>query len=144
MHQNCRLVSLLLVFSKIFERLVYNSTFKHFLDNALISSNQSGFKPNDSCINQLIAITHDIFKGFDDGLEIIGAFVDISKAFNKVWHEGLNYKLCHNGICGNLLQLLMLFLDSRKQRVLLNGQSSLWTLLMLEFYKDRFSDVCFL
>ena len=40
--------------------------FKHFLDNNLISSNQSGFKPVDSCINQLIAITHDIFNDFDD------------------------------------------------------------------------------
>ena len=44
--------------------------FKHFLDNTLISSNQSGFKPGGSCINQLIAITHNIFKGFDDGLEV--------------------------------------------------------------------------
>ena len=76
--------------------------FKHFLDNR-ISSNQSGFKPGDSCIIQLVAITHDIFKAFDDGLEMRGVFLDISKAFNKVWHEGLIYKLCCKGICGNLL-----------------------------------------
>ena len=56
--------------------------FKHFLDKNLIFSNQSGFKPGDSCINQLIAITHDIFKRFDHGLEIRGVFLDISKAFN--------------------------------------------------------------
>ena len=81
--------------------------FKHFLGNNLISSNQSGYRPGDSCINQLVAITHNIFKGFDNGLEIRGIFLDISKAFNKVWHQGLIYKLCCNGICGNLLQLLM-------------------------------------
>ena len=74
-----------------------------------------------SCINQLITITHDIFKGFDDGLEIRGVLLDISKAFDKVWHEGLICKLRRNGICGNLLQLLISFLNSRKQRVLLNG-----------------------
>ena len=72
--KNYRPVSLLPVFSKIFKRLIYNAMFKYFLDNNLISSNQSGFKPGDSYINQLIAITHDIFKDFDDGLEIRGTF----------------------------------------------------------------------
>ena len=42
------------------------------------------------------------------GSEVRGAFLYISKAFNKVWHEGLIYKLCCNGICGNLLQLLII------------------------------------
>ena len=65
-----RLVVLLPVFSKIFQRLIYSSMFTHFLDNNLISSNQTVFKPGDSCINKLIAITHDIFKGFDNGLEV--------------------------------------------------------------------------
>ena len=118
--------SLLSVFSKIFERLIYKAIFKHFLDNNLIPFNQSGFKPGHSCLNQLVAITHDIFKGFNDGSEIRGVFLDISKAFDKVWHEGLIYKLCRNGICGTLLKLLISFLDSRKQRVLLNGQCSSW------------------
>ena len=82
--KNYRTVSLLPVFSKILERLIYNAMFKHLLDNNLMSSTQFGFKPGDSCINQIIAITHDIFKGFDDGLEVRGVFLDISKAFDKV------------------------------------------------------------
>ena len=81
-----RPVSLLPLFSEIFE-LIYNAMLKHLLDSNLISSNQTGFKPSDSCINQLIAITHDIFKGFDDGLQIRGLFLDISKAFDKVRQE---------------------------------------------------------
>ena len=101
--KNDRPVFLLPVFSKIFERLIYNAMFKHVLDNNLISSNQSSLKPGESCINQVIAITHEIFKGFHDGLEIRGVFLDISKAFNKVWHEELIHKLRRNGICGNLL-----------------------------------------
>ena len=68
---------------------------------------KSCFKPGDFCINQLVAITHDIFKGSDDGLEVRGVFLDIYKAFIKVWHEGLIYKLRCNGICGNLLHLLI-------------------------------------
>ena len=77
--KNYRTISLLPVFSKILERLTYNA-----MVNILISSTQFGFKPGDSCINQLIAITHDIFKGFDDGLEVRGVFLDISKTFDKV------------------------------------------------------------
>ena len=67
--KNYRPVSLLPMFSKIFERLIYNAMFKHFLDNNFLSSNQSAFKPGVSCINQLTVLTHDISKGFDDGLD---------------------------------------------------------------------------
>ena len=122
--KNYRTVSLLPVFSKMFERLTCNAMFKHSLDSNLISSNQSGFKPADSCINQLIAITHDLFKGFDEGLEVRGVFLDISKGFDKVCNEGFISELRRNGICCNLLQLLISFLDSRKQQVLLNDQCS--------------------
>ena len=69
----------------IFARLIYNSLFEIFIDNELISSNQSGFKPGDSCINQLLSITHKIYKSFDDGYEVRGVFLDISRAFDKVW-----------------------------------------------------------
>ena len=55
-----------------------------------------------------------------------GVFFDISKAFDKVWHEGLLPKLSLNGIFGNLSELLRDFLYCRKQRVVLNGQNSSW------------------
>ena len=66
---NYRLVSLLPVCSKIFERLIYNSMYKHISDNNLLSPNQSGFRTGDSCINQLLSITYDIFHCFDKGME---------------------------------------------------------------------------
>ena len=96
-----------------------------FTDNNLISPNQSGFRLGDSCVNQLIAITQEIYKSFDDGLEVRGVFLDISKAFDKVWHEGLLLKYL-NGISGNLLKLLHDFLYCRRQLVVLNGQDSSW------------------
>ena len=104
--------------------------FNFFIENELISSDQSGFKPGDSCINQLLAIAHEIYTSFDDRFEVRGVFLDISKAFDKVWHEGLILKLKQNDISGNLLNLLCDFLRNRKQRVLLNGKSL--TGLMLE------------
>ena len=105
---------------------MFNEMFNFFIENKLISSNQSGFKPGDSCINQLLSITHEIYKSFDVGLEVRSAFLDISKAFHKVWHDGIIYKLTQNGISGNLLNLLEDFLKERKQRVVLNGQLSTW------------------
>ena len=101
--------------------------FEIFTENELISQNQSGFKPGDSCISQLLCITHDIYQSLDDGLETRVVFLDISRAFDKVWHEGLLFKLKLNSISGNLLDVITNFLYQRKQRVVLNGQHSSWT-----------------
>ena len=59
-------------------------------------------------------------------LDVIVAFLDISKAFDKVWHHGLLYMLKQNRISGNLLETLTDFLKDRRQRVVLNGQNSSW------------------
>ena len=75
--KNYRPKSLLQICSKIFERLIYNEMFCFFLDKGLIAANQSGFKPGDSCINQLLSITHNIYKSFDDGYEVRRVFLDI-------------------------------------------------------------------
>ena len=53
-------------------------------------------------------------------------FLDISKAFDRVWHDGLLFKLEKNGVSGNLFQLIKSFLSDRFQRVLPNGQRSDW------------------
>ena len=98
---NYRPVSLLPICERFFERLIFNEMFKFFIESELISPNQSGFKPGDSCTNQQLTITHEIYKSFDEGLEVRGVFLDISKAFDKVWHEGLIFKLKQNGISSN-------------------------------------------
>ena len=85
------------------------------------------FKPGDSYISQLLCITHDIYQSHDDGLETRPVFLDILKAFDKVWHKGLIFKLKQNGISGNLLNAITDFLYQRKQRNFLNGQHSSWT-----------------
>ena len=90
MIKNDRLVSLLPVCGKIFEKIIFNSLFKYLEVNNLLNGNQSGFCPGDSCIHQLLSITHKIYKAFDANLslEVRGVFLDLSKAFDKVWHDG--------------------------------------------------------
>ena len=108
--KNYRPISLLPICGKFFEKLTFNEMFKFFIINELISTYHLRFKPGNSCINQLLAITHKVYKSFDDGFEVRSVFLDISKALYKVWYEGLIFKLKRNSISGNLLNLLCDFL----------------------------------
>ena len=114
------------IFGKIFEKIIFNKIYNFLLEEKLLNPNQSGFRPSNSCINQLLVITHEIFEAFDcnPSLEVRSVFLDISKAFDKVWHEGLLYKLM--GMSGELYDLLENYLLGRFQRVVLNGQASSW------------------
>ena len=103
------------VCGKGFEWLLYNNMFSFFSKNDLILLKQSGFRPVNSCTNQLLSIVHEILSAFDDGHEVRGVFLDISKAFDTVWHEGLLFKLQQNGISGELITLIKDFLSCRKQ-----------------------------
>ena len=71
-------VSLLPVCGKIFEKITFNSLFKYLEDNNLLNGNQSGFRPGDSCVHQLLSITHEIYEEFDanPSLEVRGVFPD--------------------------------------------------------------------
>ena len=76
----------------------------------------------------LISVTHEIYRAFNYNplLEVRGIFLDLSKAFDKVWHQGLLFKLESFGIRGKLPNLLEDYLSNRLQRVLLNRQESSW------------------
>ena len=91
--KNYRPISLLPIFGKVFERIIYNNIFKYLTTNKLISDNQSGFKPGNSWVNQLLSITQEIFHSLDNGLKVRGVFLDVPKALDKVSHKGLILKL---------------------------------------------------
>ena len=73
--------------------------------------NQAGFRPGDSTINQLLLITQNIYRSFDEipSRETLAIFLDLSKAFDMVWHEGLIYKMESNGLHENILQIVKIF-----------------------------------
>ena len=87
---------------------------------------QSGFRPGDSTVMQLVYIVHRIHEALDRGNEVRAVFLDISKAFDKVWHEGLLLKLKCLGIDGALYKWFECYLSGRKQRVVLEGTCSSW------------------
>ena len=109
--KNYKLISLLPVFSKVFERIIFNSLFSYFLESKLFNESQSGFSPDDSWISQLLSITHEmhgIYKSFDCNptADVKGTFLDISRAFDKVWQERWIYKLKSQGVGNKLLNLI--------------------------------------
>ena len=121
---NYRPVSLLSNIGKIQERIVFKQIYNHLSSNNLLFKYQSGFRPGHSTAFQLIDIFHHICQSYDEKQYSCMVFCDISKAFDKVWHKGLLFKLRQNGIKGNLLAWISNYLSSRKQRVQINSSTS--------------------
>ena len=118
---NYRPISLLSIVSKVYEKLIFKHVYNYLRDNDLISIHQSGFTPGDSTINQLLYM-YDLFcKALNDKKDVRIVFCDQSKAFDRVWHEGILYKLQCLGITGPLLEWFSNYLKDRKQRVIING-----------------------
>ena len=126
--ENYRPISLLPIFGKILEKLIFDMLYQHLVSNSLLNPNQSGFRHGDSTVNQLLSIVNSISQTFDCNppLDVRSVYLDISKALDWVWHEGLLYKVRRNGVSGRLLSLIESFLANRKQRTVLNGKVSKW------------------
>ena len=110
----------------MFEKNHFNNLYTHLTTHNLITKNQSGFRPGDFTTNQLIYLVNEIHHAFDTtkSLEVRAIFLDISKAFDKVWHDGLIFKMRQNEVSGWLLKPFQSYLNNRKQRVVLNGCSA--------------------
>ena len=121
---NYRPISLLSNMSKILEKIVYKRLYEYLTDNDLLTKQNSGFKKNDSTINQLLKIVHQIYQDINDGKDTCMVFLDVSKAFDKVWHEGLTFKIKQMGITGCLFEWLKSYISERYQKVVLNGMES--------------------
>ena len=126
---NYRPVSLLPCVAKVQERLVFNILYEYCSSHNLLTWRNSGFKKLDSAMNQLVNITHKINLNLDNKLDTCLVFLDVSKAFDRVWHAGLLYKLQCIGITGTLLDWFESYLTDRKQRVAINGQQSAYQYL---------------
>ena len=120
---NYRPISVLNIFSKVFERLMYDRLTK-FLDKYnVLYQNQFGFRQGHSTHHALITLVDEITKSLDSGDIVIGVFLDMKKAFDTVNHKILLKKLYHYGIRLNLNKWFESYLADRSQYVLFNGKT---------------------
>ena len=126
--ENYRPVSLLPSFSRsmICERVVFFHLYYFLMEIGFLYKFQSDFRPSDSTIIQLIFLVRKIYEALQGGKEVRVVFLDMSKAFDKVWHAGLLRKLEALGVQSPLLQWFESYLCNRKQRVVIEGQCFDW------------------
>ena len=95
---NYRPISLLNTIGKVLEKIIHKYVFNFLNDHHAITTLQYGFVPSDSTINQLVEVHNTFCQALDEGKEVRAIFCDISKAFDRVWHKGLFFKLNSVGI----------------------------------------------
>ena len=119
-----RPISLLPIISKIFESIINNKISGHLESLCLLTDKQYGFRRSRSTADLLTVITERIFRALDRCGETKSVALDISKAFDRVWHQGLLQKIQSYGISGQVFSVVKSFLSNRKINVVLDGQRS--------------------
>ena len=124
-----RSISLLSYLEKVAERTIFKHLYNHLHENSILTPLQSGFIPGDSPTNQLTYLYDTFFHALASGKVIRVVFCDISKAFDRVWHQGILLKLRTAGVTGKLLSWFRSHLSNRRQKVVLPGTSSNWNFI---------------
>ena len=124
---NYRPISLLSSTGKAIERCIHKHLYNYVIDSGLITPLQSRFKHGDSTNFQLIHTYHAFCEAVDSGKEVRAVFCDESKAFDRVWNRGLLYKLSCIGCSNFVVKWFSSYLSCRRQRVVINGESSDWS-----------------
>lgn len=114
---NYRPISILPVFSKVFESIVKRRLIKFLSDNELLNKSQHGFLPNKSTETAILDFTKNVLEGLENGDKVTGVFLDLSKAFDSVDHTVLIDKLAALGVKNNALNWFKSYLSNRKQSV---------------------------
>ena len=116
-----RPISLLGAIMKLFERVIEKRLRKHLEDNGFFSKYQSGFRKSKSTNDHLFCLSQTIMESFNQGEHVIAAFLDVEKAFDNVWHNGLRYKIYQLDLPTKLCRWLSDFLVGRVIQVKIEG-----------------------
>lgn len=117
MSTNYRPISLLPIFSKILEKVVYNRLIRYLEQNNIILNNQNGFRKGKSTLTAAFSLTEEILQALDKKEKVLGFFFDLSKAFDTVNHITLLKKLDYYGIRGIPHEWFKSYLNDRQQCV---------------------------
>ena len=121
---NYRPISLLPIFSKIYEKLMHKRISVFLKERNILYPLQFGFQENNSINHALISMTEEIRSSLDNRRYGCGIVVDLQKAFHTVNHDILLTKLEHYDIRGNVVDWFKSYLSERIQFVSINGSSS--------------------
>ena len=121
---NYRPISLLSVFSKITEEVMYERLYKFLEKHEILYTLQFGFRASHSINHALVSLTEAIKNSLDNRKFGCGIFIDLQKAFDTVNHDILLMKLEHYGIRGAAQKWFQSYLSDRKQYVSINGSNS--------------------
>ena len=105
-------------------KLLHCQVLEYLQTNGLLYEHQAGFLPNHSTVTQLCFLTHKWQMTLDKGHHVQTAFLDLSKAYDRVSIPGLLFKLSDLGFSGETLRWFLSFLTNRQQCVRVNGSSS--------------------
>lgn len=123
---NYRPISLTSPIVKMMESIIRDRIMDHMVKHNLFTPHQHGFTAGRSCVTQLLTSLNDWTKSLERGHSVDIIYFDFAKAFDSVPHTRLLTKLESYGLTGNLLGWLKGFLVGRKQRVVINGETSTW------------------
>ena len=121
---NYRPVSLTSVVCKVLESIVRDKIIEHLDRNKPLRVSQHGFMRHRSCLTNLLEFFEEVLKKVDNGVAVDIIYFDFAKAFDKVSHSKLVFKLRKYGISGNILNWVKGWLGDRYQRVVINGSTS--------------------
>ena len=124
--KNYRPITITSILCRLLEKIVKKSMIKHLDDEDYISDDQHGFRTQRSCLSNILLNLEEITNLLDQGNAVDQFYLDLQKAFDKVPHKRLIYKLKKAGISGTLLSWIESFLSFREQRVKVNGSYSKW------------------
>ena len=114
---NYRPISILPVFSKVLERIMYNKVYNHLSSKSLLYEKQFGFQRNNLTAHAILQLTRDITSSFEKGEYTLEVFIDLSKAFDTIDHGILIKKLQYYGIDGTALEWFKGYLSNRKKYI---------------------------
>ncbi len=122
--KNYRPISMLSIFSKIFEKLIHKEMTDYFDKHEYFNNSQYGFRKKRSTLHALLDATEGVYKTLDQKLHTLGIFIDFSRAFDTVNHTILLDKLTMYGIEGNFHKLISSYFTNRRQYVSYGGNDS--------------------
>ena len=122
--KNLRPISLLNNLSKIFEKVLHNRIQSFCIEKNIVPNFQFGFRSKHSTVHALLRLFEEAVLGFNDRKVTIAAFLDIEKAFDTMWVDGLIYKMINTKFPHYIIKMILSYLKDRKFRVKLGDQLS--------------------